>query len=118
MKNESGEAVRLVSLWERLQAGVRTFGDNRFVCVCVQFSVRGPKGMWRAEVTESWCVCVCACVECIHINPFHFSEVLIRLNQEPISKEFHLQRVSVQPLPLGRERLPRIVLLMVPHQLV
>lgn len=35
MKNESGEVVQLVFLWEQLQAGVRTFGDNRFVRVCV-----------------------------------------------------------------------------------
>lgn len=34
MKNESGEAVQLISLWEQLQAAIRTFGDNRFVYVC------------------------------------------------------------------------------------
>lgn len=34
MKNESGEAVQHISLWEQLQAGKRTFGDNRFVYVC------------------------------------------------------------------------------------
>lgn len=39
MKNESGEAVQLVSLWEQLQACERTFGDNRFVYVCVCVSV-------------------------------------------------------------------------------
>lgn len=36
MKNESGEAVQRVSRWEQLQAGIRTFGDNRFVCVCLR----------------------------------------------------------------------------------
>lgn len=36
MKNESGEGVQLISLWEQLQAAIRTFGDNRFVCLlCV-----------------------------------------------------------------------------------
>lgn len=34
MKNESGEPVQLISLWEQLQAAVRTFADNRFVYVC------------------------------------------------------------------------------------
>lgn len=34
MKNESGDAVQHISLWEQLQAGERTFGDNRFVYVC------------------------------------------------------------------------------------
>lgn len=34
MKNESGEAEQRISLWEQLQAGQRTFGDNRFVYVC------------------------------------------------------------------------------------
>lgn len=47
LKNESGEAVQPFSLREQRQAGVRTFGDNRFVCVqvCVQV-----------------CVCVGVCV--------------------------------------------------------
>ena len=44
MKNESGE-VQHISLWEQLQAGIRTFGDNRFLYVCV-------------------CVCVCVFHEC------------------------------------------------------
>lgn len=35
MKNESGEAVQPFFLWEQLQAGVLTFGDNRCVCVSV-----------------------------------------------------------------------------------
>ena len=33
VKNETGEAVQRISLWEQLQAGKRTFGDNRFVYV-------------------------------------------------------------------------------------
>lgn len=35
MKNESGEAVQPVFLWEQPLAGIRTFGDNRLALVCV-----------------------------------------------------------------------------------
>lgn len=57
MKNESGEAVLRVSLWEQLQTGVRTFGDNRFVCVCL-------------------CVCACASTcKCPAGLPFRSADI-------------------------------------------
>lgn len=57
MKNESGEAVQLVFLWEQLQAGIRTFGDNRlvFLCVCVSVHI----SMWIIFCFSVRVKCVC-----------------------------------------------------------
>lgn len=63
MKNESG-VVQLFSLWEQLQAGVRTFGDNHFVCVCISLCTVSKRKVGNK------CNELCFLCGVCEINPF------------------------------------------------